>query len=120
MKDRMRGRTKRTLFFASSFNFEDSFPQQMTARFKSILCLGDSLTEGYYKFGLKYHPYTRRFEVLYNQHIGNGSALKVTNAGVSGETVEEITERYSDLTKKNVRPEWIQVKEWPVDGWTQI
>jgi len=58
---------------------------------KRILCFGDSLTEGYYYFGLKLHPYTNKLSQLLKE---NGKTdVQVYNFGVSGESTEEMERR---------------------------
>lgn len=84
---------------------------------RHILCLGDSLTEGYYSWGMKFHPYARRLQehldglgmvlslplrrVLSVMHGSAGltvcgrrqGSFHLVNAGVSGETSEEVRPR---------------------------
>ena len=47
---------------------ENLTPAAAAARKKMvrILCFGDSLTEGFYHHGLKFHPYTTRLTKLLN------------------------------------------------------
>ncbi|KAI8801461.1 SGNH hydrolase-type esterase domain-containing protein [Cladochytrium replicatum] len=49
-----------------------------------ILCLGDSLTEGYTKYGMFYHPYSDTLSQLLKSHNIKSS---ITNAGLSGDRV---------------------------------
>lgn len=49
-----------------------------------ILAFGDSLTAGYYQYGLSYHPYTIRLSALLSSI---GASVQIDNKGISGEQV---------------------------------
>jgi len=52
---------------------------------KHMLCLGDSLTEGYYDMGRSFHPYTIKLETLLNKdETETKEHWTIKNAGVSG------------------------------------
>lgn len=53
---------------------------------KRILCVGDSITEGYYKGGVAFHPYSKRLSELLNAEKNHISYI-VYNEGKSGECV---------------------------------
>jgi lysophospholipase L1-like esterase len=54
--------------------------------FPHILCLGDSLTEGYTSHGSQRHPYTNRLA----ERLENASyTASITQAGLSGDMVTE-------------------------------
>jgi len=57
---------------------------------KYILAFGDSLTKGYYNFGLKYHPYSLRINKLFEE---NELDFKVIESGVNGEGTEKMLKR---------------------------
>ena len=54
-------------------------------RLKRILCFGDSLTRGYYKQGLAYHPYSIRLKQLLEQYSVNTTIYELINSGVNSE-----------------------------------
>ena len=56
-----------------------------------ILAFGDSLTEGWYRNGTRFHPYTSRLLELLSP-IEN-TTFEVNNHGVSGETTRAMTPR---------------------------
>lgn len=60
---------------------------------KRILAIGDSLTEGYFAGGRKFHPYTTRLERTLNEAF-NFTRFEVINEGVTGDCALDI------LTKK--------------------
>jgi len=63
---------------------------------KTILLFGDSLTEGYYNYGTKFHPYSIRLgELLTNDYI-------IENHGVSGETSRMMVPRFQTAVSNNV------------------
>jgi len=41
----------------------------MSAPVKKVLCLGDSLTEGYHFYGTAYHPYSTKLQALLEAHL---------------------------------------------------
>ena len=54
---------------------------------RRILCFGDSLTEGWYNNGFKFHPYTLRLQELFKD-LGNcWKSVEILNKGISGEVV---------------------------------
>jgi lysophospholipase L1-like esterase len=57
---------------------------------KLILAFGDSLTKGYYNFGLKYHPYSIKMNKLLEE---NNYFYKVIDSGVNGEGTTKMLER---------------------------
>ena len=67
---------------------------------KRILCVGDSITEGYYSGGKAFHPYTKKLSELLNAEK-NHVVYNVYNEGKSGECVEpEMTNRMPSLIQK--------------------
>ena len=56
-----------------------------------ILAFGDSLTEGWCHFGLKFHPYTSRLKELLRS--SSNRACELINKGRSGETTDEMVSR---------------------------
>ncbi|XP_057291908.1 uncharacterized protein LOC130614497 [Hydractinia symbiolongicarpus] len=57
-----------------------------------VLCIGDSLTEGYYGILHHYHPYTMKLQEMITNSLGN--RVKVYTRGKGGEKVhEEMMER---------------------------
>ena len=56
---------------------------------KRILCFGDSLTEGWYDSGFKYHPYTIHLSELVDREAGSDASRRteLVNRGISGEVV---------------------------------
>jgi len=63
-----------------------------------ILCFGDSLTEGYTKYGTKYHPYTWKLQEKFDD---DGHNVQVINFGKSGERTDAMVPRFFDLVNKN-------------------
>ena len=54
---------------------------------KRILCVGDSITEGYYNRGSAFHPYTKKLSELLNAEKNHITYI-VYNEGKSGECIE--------------------------------
>ena len=57
-------------------------------KFIKILAIGDSLTEGYHKFGFSFHPYTNKLEKCCDEYLKEISAARevlISQQGVSGE-----------------------------------
>jgi len=59
-----------------------------------VLAFGDSLTEGYARWGTIMHPYTLTLE---KSLVALDNSIKVVNAGVSGETTDEMVPRFTQL-----------------------
>lgn len=55
----------------------NSMDAQLIEHDYKILCFGDSLTEGYYSFGLHFHPYTIKLKQLLR---AAGHVVTVSNA----------------------------------------
>jgi len=53
----------------------------------SILCFGDSLTEGYSGYGLRFTPYSTTLLEHLNSAIGDQYDITIDTDGVSGESV---------------------------------
>ncbi|PRP89517.1 hypothetical protein PROFUN_00781 [Planoprotostelium fungivorum] len=97
---------------ATHKNSDSRFPFEMAADIKKepqredmnnarrILALGDSLTEGYYRFGTQFHPYTDRLHKL----LEPKGIFEIHNAGVSGETTDRMLERLRGLLKPKSSP----------------
>lgn len=63
-----------------------------------ILAFGNSLTEGYRKYGFKYHPYTTRLQELLLSSVKNTNVIfEIVNHGVSGETTKDMTPRLAKI-----------------------
>jgi lysophospholipase L1-like esterase len=59
---------------------------------KHMLCLGDSLTEGYYDGGRSFHPYTKKLQTLLNKDENETKEhWTIENAGVSGACLIQTT-----------------------------
>ncbi len=52
-----------------------------------ILCFGDSLTAGYTRYGLEFHPYADHLRVGL-QHMLSSSDIEIIVAGFSGDQVQ--------------------------------
>ena len=52
-----------------------------------ILCLGDSLTEGFSSYGMSMTPYSETLEVVLEAQFGTQRKVEVTTDGVSGDAV---------------------------------
>ena len=63
---------------------------------KKFLAMGDSLTKGYYCYGTKFHPYTRKLSTLLDGKIWN-----FQNEGISGQCTDEIYERSVELVNES-------------------
>jgi len=57
---------------------------------KKILAFGDSLTKGYYNFGLKYHPYSIKINKLLEENNFN---YEVIDSGINGEGTVSMLDR---------------------------
>lgn len=57
-----------------------------------ILAFGDSLTEGWYSFGTKFHPYTCKLQSLL-ESLSTSKSFNIVNKGVSGETTDQMNAR---------------------------
>jgi lysophospholipase L1-like esterase len=64
---------------------------------KNILAFGDSLTKGYYNFGLKYHPYSIKMNKLF---LENNIDYNVIDSGVNGEVTKTMLERIKTFFEK--------------------
>ena len=74
-----------------------------------VLCLGDSLTEGYtFQKSGEFHPYSINLQRLFDEHSGVGKVV-VETAGVSGEVVvPSMTQRLDKLLKEAKQPyDWV-------------
>ena len=70
---------------------------------KRILCVGDSITEGYYKGGTSFHPYSKKLSELLNAEKNHVSYI-VYNEGKSGECVNPaMTKKMPQLIDKYKR-----------------
>ena len=67
---------------AESASVNDSLPKSLR-----ILCFGDSLTAGYTRYGLEFHPYADHLRVAL-QHSLSISDIEVDVAGFSGDQVQ--------------------------------
>jgi len=56
------------------------------------MTFGDSLTEGYYSYGRKFHPYSTKLQQLLENNF-KSSKWQVLPSGLSGESTEEMIER---------------------------
>ncbi|GLC37015.1 hypothetical protein PLESTB_001401400 [Pleodorina starrii] len=77
----------------------------------NILAFGDSLTEGYYNYGIHFHPYSNKLEELLNS---NGYSAKVHERGNSGERVMGGMERrlpqlLHQFERNGIRLNWVIV-----------
>lgn len=61
---------------------------------KSILCYGDSLTAGYFRFGSEFHPY--------GNTLAAKSGLPVTAVGMSGWTTEQMVQSAEALNVEDI------------------
>eukprot|EP01112_Ceratiomyxa_fruticulosa_P002887 TRINITY_DN1322_c0_g1_i1.p1 TRINITY_DN1322_c0_g1~~TRINITY_DN1322_c0_g1_i1.p1 ORF type:complete len:197 (+),score=32.31 TRINITY_DN1322_c0_g1_i1:219-809(+) len=66
-----------------------------------ILAFGDSLTEGYYRFGRKFHPYTIKLQELLDKHYP--SLFETVNYGVSGERTSSMVRRIKTIQIENLK-----------------
>lgn len=64
---------------------------------KYFLAFGDSLTEGFYHMGFRFHPYTEKLEELFEK---NNSSIAVVNRGISGETTIKMVRRLESILQK--------------------
>ena len=70
--------------------------QQQQRRF---LAIGDSLTAGYYQYGLAYHPYAKHLEELFAE---KNSSVIIDQKGLSGErAVPTMVRRLENILEKN-------------------
>ncbi|KAF9438669.1 hypothetical protein BGZ76_006042 [Entomortierella beljakovae] len=67
----------------------------------NILCIGDSLTAGHIGYR-QYSPYTEPLKaLLLDNPAFNNHTISITNAGVDGETTDEILPRLSTQLQEN-------------------
>lgn len=52
-----------------------------------ILCIGDSLTKGYYGDNKKFHPYTEILQDMLADYVGDKQSVEVVNKGIGGEKI---------------------------------
>ena len=74
-----------------------------------VLCLGDSLTEGYtFQESGEFHPYSINLQRLLDEHSGVGKVV-IETAGVSGEVVvPSMTRRLDKLLNEAKEPyDWV-------------
>ncbi|GFR40616.1 hypothetical protein Agub_g1197 [Astrephomene gubernaculifera] len=64
--------------------FVSKTQKTMASEPKYLLAFGDSLTEGYYNYGTRFHPYSLKLQQLLDE---NGYNVKVSERGLSGERV---------------------------------
>jgi len=62
-------------------------PTSPTPNPLQILCFGDSLTEGYSMFGMKYTPYSETLQTRLDEQLGSEWKVEIETDGVSGELV---------------------------------
>ncbi|KAG4416287.1 hypothetical protein IFR04_010568 [Cadophora malorum] len=62
-------------------------PASPTPNPLQILCFGDSLTEGYSMFGMKYTPYSETLQTRLDEQLGSEWKVEIETDGVSGELV---------------------------------
>jgi lysophospholipase L1-like esterase len=74
-----------------------------TTPVKNILAFGDSLTEGYYRFGTKFHPYSLKLESLLVQH----GAFDVMNLGHSGEETWQMVRRLEQILQRSFKYDYV-------------
>ena len=70
---------------------------------KRILCVGDSITEGYYNGGTAFHPYTKRLSELLNAEQNHITYI-VYNEGKSGECIDPDMIRRMPLLMEKYKP----------------
>ncbi|CAF1005572.1 unnamed protein product [Rotaria sordida] len=79
--------------------------QQQQQQPLHILAFGDSLTEGYYRYGLAFHPYATHLTNLFDSA---NIPVKIHQQGVSGErVVPSMVKRLHRLLENNVSYDWI-------------
>jgi lysophospholipase L1-like esterase len=88
---------------------------------KWFLAFGDSLTEGYYHYGMKFHPYTEKLEELLakrekeikesaKEGDHKSTHMEVVNRGNSGETTFQMYSRLENLLgRKGIAFSWIAI-----------
>lgn len=59
-------------------------PRSKTLR---ILCFGDSLTQGWFHYGLGQHPYSIQLEKRLREVLPAGTTLEVRTSGMAGDVV---------------------------------
>jgi lysophospholipase L1-like esterase len=69
-----------------------------------FLAFGDSLTEGYYRMGYQFHPYTEKLEELLAR---DGHSIGVVNRGISGETTFQMAKRLDELLKRSLKFDYV-------------
>jgi len=86
-----------------------------------MLCVGDSLTSGFYCYGTKHHPYSRRLEKLLRRHIHAHHRLELVHKfdqlisdldQVPSKTDPHVSEFRSELSQEVT----VEVREIGLDG----
>ncbi|UJR37370.1 hypothetical protein I4U23_030078 [Adineta vaga] len=71
----------------------------------SILAIGDSLTEGYYKYGRAFHPYAKRLTELFESA---NIPVTIKQQGISGErVVPTMVNRLRRLLNTSAAYDWV-------------
>jgi len=100
--------------------FVSSPPSSQPINMVKILLIGDSLTEGYYHNGMRFHSYANKLEeLLYSKFPNkiNSNSEMITNQflieerGVSGELTSQISHRLTNILDHNTN----NPKETPYD-----
>lgn len=70
-----------------------------------ILCFGDSLTQGFYSFGMGENPYSARLAERLQAVLPEGTTLEMRTSGVPGDVAAfpRFRERFTQLMRKNLR-----------------
>ncbi|CAF1442311.1 unnamed protein product [Didymodactylos carnosus] len=79
-----------------------------------FLAFGASLTEGFYNYGMLYHPYTLKLESLLKSHYASldpNMQIEVVNQGLSGEAVLETMQNRLEqvLANQTTKFDWVLI-----------
>lgn len=85
----------------------------------SILVFGDSLTEGYTQWGLRFTPYSDFLLPYLQSHLGASYEITIRTEGVSGDLItSDFEERMEDICK--LPQTFSFAEEFKTDNSTQI
>ena len=75
-----------------------------------ILCFGDSLTAGYYHWGLEYHPYAIRLEERLKEKHPSAD-FQITSDGLPADRVINglFNSRFTNRLSQDQRYDWILI-----------
>jgi len=85
----------------STSNSKEETSEENSARLLKVLTFGDSLTEGFHRFGFAFHPYsnelTKLIDEKYAEQEDNEKEAMVHQRGLSGENTDHMIPRLAGI-----------------------